>query len=87
MDYSNELWFLCAYLIGTLVGVALSRRYIIEDTITKTLRVLDAEGVVHLDEETGEVHPIAYRDEQIDELLDKVFERIDAEEAQEEDKI
>ena len=80
MEYPNELWFLCAYLIGTIMGVVLSRRYIIEDTITKTLRVLDAEGVIHLNEETGEVHPIGFRDEQIDDLLEKVFQRIDAEE-------
>jgi hypothetical protein len=80
----SEWWILGAYLLGTVVGYIVFWKTQTEKTVLKTLRVLEEEGVIILDEETGTVSP-AYRDEQWDALYDELMRRIDEEEEEAKD--
>ena len=85
MEYGNEMWFIGAYVIGTVVGYWLFSRTQIEKTVYRTLCALDDEGVIALDRETGDITPV-YREDQYDDLLDKIMQDLEEYEREKENK-
>ena len=85
MEYSNELWMFGSYLLGTVVGYKVFSKTQTAHITSEVLSILDNEGIISLDRETGDISPV-YREEQYDEMLDRIMEEIDRMQAEEKGK-